>query len=69
MSENTNTEKVDSLKKELAGFVKQKDELFADYMRLEGIIAYISNLLNTLDSNWNKAPEQAQPKETKTSKK
>jgi len=67
MSENTNTEKVDSLKKELATFVKQKDEIFADYMRLEGIIAYISNQLNTLDPNWNKVPEQT--KETKTSNK
>jgi hypothetical protein len=71
MSENinTNTDKVDSLKKELAGFVKQKDEVFADYLRLYGIIAYVTNQLNTLDPSWNKAPEQAQPKETKTSKK
>jgi len=67
MSENTNTEKVDSLKKELATFVKQKDDIFADYMRLEGIIAYISNQLNTLDPNWNKVPEQT--KEAKTSNK
>jgi len=69
MSENTNTDKVDFLKKELAGFVKQKDEVFADYLRLDGIIAYVTNQLNTLDANWNKAPEQAQLKETKPTKK
>jgi hypothetical protein len=69
MSENTNTDKVDSLKKELAGFVKQKDEVFADYLRLDGIIAYVTNQLNTLDPNWNKAPEQPQPKDTKPTKK
>ena len=67
MSENTNAEKVDSLKKELASFIKQKDDIFADYMRLEGIIAYISNQLNTLDPNWNKPSEQT--KEVKPSNK
>jgi hypothetical protein len=67
MSENTNTEKVDSLKKELGSFIKQKDDIFADYMRLEGIIAYISNQLNTLDPNWNKPSEQT--KEVKSTNK
>ena len=55
MSETINTDKIISLKKELSAFVKQKDDLFADYMRLEGIIAYLSNQLNVLDPNQSQA--------------
>jgi len=57
MNKNIDTEKVDSLKKELGSFLKQKEELFADYMRVEGIIAYLNNQLNNLNPNWNKPSE------------
>ena len=60
MSETINTDKILSLKKELSAFVKQKDDLFADYMRLEGIIAYLSNQLNVLDPNQSQVSKPAE---------
>jgi|APGre2960657423_1045063.scaffolds.fasta_scaffold124206_2 hypothetical protein len=60
MSENNEKLNVENLKKELASFVKQRDGLFNDYLRVDGIVAYVTNQLNTLDADWNKPSPQTQ---------
>ena len=69
MSENNEKLNVENLKKELASFSKQRDGLFNDYLRVDGIVAYITNQLNSLDANWNKSSQQPQvaeqPKQSK----
>jgi len=47
---NNDNKTIEDLKKELATFLKQKDEVFADFMRLDGIVAYISNQIKTLEN-------------------
>jgi hypothetical protein len=54
-----NMNKIEELKRELADFLKQKDNLFADYMRIEGIIAYVNAQLDRLDPDWRKKDEEA----------
>ena len=69
MSENNEKLNVENLKKELASFSKQRDGLFNDYLRVDGIVAYVTNQLNTLDADWNKPSPQTQvveqPKQSK----
>jgi hypothetical protein len=52
MNEKSN---IENLKKELASFSKQRDGLFNDYLRVDGIVAYITSQLNSLDADWNKS--------------
>lgn len=67
MSEN---KQLEDLKKELTTFARQKDEIFADYMRLEGIIAYLTARLNKIDPNWNvPSNKEVSAKETQEKKK
>lgn len=54
-----NMNRIEELKRELADFLKQKDNLFADYMRVEGIIAYLNAQLDRLDPDWRKKDEEA----------
>ena len=54
-----NMNKIEELNRELADFLKQKDNLFADYMRVEGIIAYVNAQLDRLDPDWRKKDEEA----------
>ena len=54
-----NINRTDELKAELTDFTKQKDNLFADYMRVEGIIAYLNAQLDRLDPDWRKKDEEA----------
>ena len=56
----TNEQKIEELKKELASFLKQKDEVFADFMRLDGIVAYINNQIKVLET-----PSQVDQKKEK----
>ena len=51
--------KVEELKNELANFIRQKESLFADYMRAEGIIAYLNAQLDRVDPDWRKKDEEA----------
>jgi len=59
----TNEQKIEELKKELASFLKQKDEVFADFMRLDGIVAYINNQIKVLETP--STPQTDQKKEKK----
>jgi len=54
-----NTSKIEELKNELSNFLRQKENLFADYMRVEGIIAYLNAQLDRLDPDWRKEDEEA----------
>lgn len=58
MNENINN-KIQELKSELSNFLKQKDNIFADYMRLEGIVGYLNVQLDKLDPDWKKKEEEA----------
>ena len=49
---------LEELKQELANFTRQKDNLFADYMRAEGIIAYLNAQLDRLDPEWRQKEQE-----------
>ena len=53
-------DKIEALKKQFSSFLKQKDDLFTDYLRVDGIIAYITNELNNLDPDWRKVEQSKQ---------
>lgn len=45
--------KLEELKKQIVHYSKQRDDLFADYLRLDGIVAYINNEISKLNAQEN----------------